>query len=125
MNDWVDLCSYIQQEASSMADPNGWVLHDFHVFTNAVKQLRDAHEREMLMIEAALTTGGSKLAIVSEVRLCLCASVSLCKGPLVKHNPQQCGATFGFGHLPFNLTFTHSHNHTLTHTPYHLYLLLC
>ena len=38
------------------------------------------------------------------------------KGPLVKHNTQHCGTTFGFGHLPFNLT--------LTHTPYHLYLLL-
>ena len=27
----------------------------------------------------------------------------------VEHNPQQSGATFGFGHLPFNLTLAHSH----------------
>ena len=38
------------------------------------------------------------------------------KGPLVKHNPQQCGATFGFGHLPFNLTLTHSHTLLITYT---------
>ena len=69
MNDWVGLCSYIQQEASTMADPNGWVLHDFHVFTKAVSELRNAHDREMSLVEGALTTGGSKLSIVSEVQL--------------------------------------------------------
>ena len=41
------------------------------------------------------------------------ATVSLsAAGPLDTHNPQQCGATFGFGHLPFNLTLTQSHTHT-------------
>jgi hypothetical protein len=67
-----------------------------------------ALENDLLCDEGSLTD-------LSEVTHTVCACeqwIIVHDSSLGKHNPQQCGATFGFGHLPFNLTLTHSHTHT-------------
>ena len=90
-------------------------------------------QRELLQV-AAPCPAGMLLALCSSVpalhsdtvSLCLCPprtylmvcyALSPCH-PVTCLSLTLCGATFGFGHLPFNLTLRLS----LTH--YHLYLLL-
>ena len=66
-----------------------------------------ALENDLLCDEGSLTD-------LSEVTHTVCACeqwIIVHDFSLGKHNPQQCGATFGFGHLPFNLTLTQSHTH--------------
>ena len=64
-----------------------------------------------IMLNAMIKLKENKISRVVPLSpiISLPESIPSSKGPVVKHNPQQCGAAFGFGHLPFNLTLTQSH----------------
>ena len=54
----------------------------------------------------------SLLSTKIDLMLTLCMILSLLLSHSLVPHHIYCGAAFGFGHLPFNLTLTQSHTHT-------------